>query len=95
MFKVVRGVFKIRYLFLGSAVGGGVGLSRKYEEFKSKLPEMPDFIKNVLDKNPLQTFDIDSWSASLSQLSRDQLDTFNDWLDEARSAIKTSVQNGN
>ncbi|XP_015586682.1 dynamin-like 120 kDa protein, mitochondrial isoform X2 [Cephus cinctus] len=38
--RVLRGVLKIRYLLLGGAVGGGVTLQKKYEQWKDGLPDM-------------------------------------------------------
>ncbi|CAF0780463.1 unnamed protein product [Brachionus calyciflorus] len=40
-------LLKLRYLFLGSAVGGGVAIHNKYENFRSNLPDfswMKEFI---------------------------------------------------
>lgn len=92
MFKVVGGLLRLRYIVLGSAISGGVGLSRKYDEFKQGLPEIPDFFKDLFDFKKLETFDIDSWTASLSQMSKSQLDTFNQWLEEAKTAIQNQNQ---
>ncbi|GBM14638.1 Dynamin-like protein, mitochondrial [Araneus ventricosus] len=39
LFRVVKGALKLRYIILGSAVGGGVQLSRKYDEWKENLPD--------------------------------------------------------
>ncbi|CAG5104082.1 Similar to OPA1: Dynamin-like 120 kDa protein [Cotesia congregata] len=36
--KVLRGVLKIRYLLLGGALGGGISLQKKYEDWKEGLP---------------------------------------------------------
>ncbi|XP_008217592.1 dynamin-like 120 kDa protein, mitochondrial isoform X1 [Nasonia vitripennis] len=38
--KILRGALKIRYLLLGGAVGGGVTLQKKYEQWKEGLPDM-------------------------------------------------------
>ncbi|XP_025073551.1 dynamin-like 120 kDa protein, mitochondrial isoform X8 [Pogonomyrmex barbatus] len=38
--RILRGALKIRYLLLGGAVGGGVTLQKKYEQWKEGLPDM-------------------------------------------------------
>lgn len=38
--RVLRSVLKLRYVVLGSAVGGGVSLHRKYDEWKNSLPDL-------------------------------------------------------
>ncbi|XP_078044320.1 opa1 mitochondrial dynamin like GTPase isoform X2 [Augochlora pura] len=38
--RILRGALKIRYLLLGGAVGGGVTLQKKYEQWKEVLPDM-------------------------------------------------------
>ncbi|XP_076625718.1 opa1 mitochondrial dynamin like GTPase isoform X2 [Colletes latitarsis] len=38
--RVLRGALKIRYLILGGAVGSGVTLQKKYEQWKEVLPDM-------------------------------------------------------
>lgn len=61
--RVLRSVLKIRYIILGSAVGGGVQLSKKYEEWKDNLPDFPDFgwVKDMMP--PADS--IDKFRASL------------------------------
>ncbi|XP_076245617.1 opa1 mitochondrial dynamin like GTPase isoform X2 [Calliopsis andreniformis] len=38
--RILRGALKVRYLLLGGAVGGGVTLQKKYEQWKEVLPDM-------------------------------------------------------
>lgn len=38
--RVLRGALKVRYLLLGGAVGSGVTLQKKYEQWKEILPDM-------------------------------------------------------
>ncbi|XP_030557884.1 dynamin-like 120 kDa protein, mitochondrial isoform X6 [Drosophila novamexicana] len=38
--RILRGALKLRYLVLGGAIGGGVSLSKKYEDWKEGLPDM-------------------------------------------------------
>lgn len=86
MLKFMSLAFRIRYLLPATAVGGYYSARNKYEELKSNLPEMPDFVKNLLDKSKgsLESIDLDSWTASLN----DTTQTFNDWLDEAGEALR-------
>ncbi|XP_011259398.1 dynamin-like 120 kDa protein, mitochondrial isoform X2 [Camponotus floridanus] len=54
--RVLRGVLKIRYLLLGGAVGGGVTLQKKYEEWKEGLPDVK-WIQNLIpNENQWQNF---------------------------------------
>ncbi|XP_017868573.1 PREDICTED: dynamin-like 120 kDa protein, mitochondrial isoform X5 [Drosophila arizonae] len=38
--RILKGALKLRYLVLGGAIGGGVSLSKKYEDWKEGLPDM-------------------------------------------------------
>ncbi|XP_059607943.1 dynamin-like 120 kDa protein, mitochondrial isoform X3 [Phlebotomus argentipes] len=38
--RVLRGALKLRYLVLGGAIGGGMTLNKKYEEWRDGLPDM-------------------------------------------------------
>ncbi|XP_032590340.1 dynamin-like 120 kDa protein, mitochondrial isoform X4 [Drosophila grimshawi] len=38
--RILRGALKLRYIVLGGAVGGGVSLSKKYEDWKDGLPDL-------------------------------------------------------
>ncbi|XP_022228531.2 dynamin-like 120 kDa protein, mitochondrial isoform X4 [Drosophila obscura] len=38
--RILRGALKLRYLVLGGAIGGGMSLSKKYEDWKDGLPDM-------------------------------------------------------
>ncbi|XP_017090267.1 dynamin-like GTPase OPA1, mitochondrial isoform X4 [Drosophila bipectinata] len=38
--RILRGALKLRYLVLGGAIGGGVTLNKKYEDWKDGLPDM-------------------------------------------------------
>ncbi|XP_017069266.1 dynamin-like 120 kDa protein, mitochondrial isoform X4 [Drosophila eugracilis] len=37
--RILRGALKLRYIVLGGAIGGGVSLSKKYEDWKDGLPD--------------------------------------------------------
>lgn len=48
--RVLRGVLKLRYLVLGGAIGGGVTMNKRYEEWKDGLPDMK-WLEEVLPDN--------------------------------------------
>lgn len=39
-FRAVRGILKIRYILLGGAIGGGMTVNKKYEEWRDGLPDL-------------------------------------------------------
>ncbi|KAL0106428.1 hypothetical protein PUN28_016267 [Cardiocondyla obscurior] len=45
--RILRGALKIRYILLGSAVGGGVTLQKKYEQWKEALPDL-GWLENLM-----------------------------------------------
>ncbi|KMQ99191.1 dynamin-like mitochondrial protein [Lasius niger] len=45
--RILRGALKIRYILLGGAVGGGVTLQKKYEEWKEGLPDLK-WVQNLM-----------------------------------------------
>ncbi|KAH7976129.1 hypothetical protein HPB52_008688 [Rhipicephalus sanguineus] len=54
--RILRGVLKVRYIVLGSAVAGGAHVSKKYEEFKDNLPDL-GWIKDALpDRDSMERF---------------------------------------
>ncbi|KAH7973480.1 hypothetical protein HPB49_001513 [Dermacentor silvarum] len=54
--RILRGVLKVRYIVLGSAVAGGAHVSKKYEEFRDNLPDF-GWIKDVLpDQDSMDRF---------------------------------------
>ncbi|XP_052894754.1 dynamin-like 120 kDa protein, mitochondrial isoform X1 [Anopheles moucheti] len=92
--RVLRGVLKLRYLVLGSAIGGGVTLNKRYEEWKDGLPDMkwleevlPDnekwagFTKNLLAvKDAVKdSIEIDP---RIKQLSEHKLNEWRQWFDQ-------------
>lgn len=63
--RILRGMLKVRYIVLGSAVAGGAHVSKKYEEFKDNLPDF-GWIKDVL---PNQDH-FDRFRASLADMKK-------------------------
>ncbi|XP_029178943.1 dynamin-like 120 kDa protein, mitochondrial isoform X5 [Nylanderia fulva] len=54
--RILRGALKIRYLLLGGAVGGGVTLQKKYEQWKDGLPNL-EWVHNLMpDEKQWQDF---------------------------------------
>ncbi|XP_015430429.1 PREDICTED: dynamin-like 120 kDa protein, mitochondrial isoform X2 [Dufourea novaeangliae] len=54
--RILKGALKIRYLLLGGAVGGGVTLQKKYDQWKEILPDMT-WLEDVFpDKEKWQGF---------------------------------------
>ncbi|XP_076220838.1 opa1 mitochondrial dynamin like GTPase isoform X2 [Nomia melanderi] len=54
--RILRGALKIRYLLLGGAVGGGVTLQKKYEQWKEVLPDISWLNDLIPDSNEWQEF---------------------------------------
>jgi optic atrophy protein 1 len=54
--RALRGVLKLRYLVLGGALGGGVTLNKKYEEWKDGLPDMKWFDEIMPDNEQWSKF---------------------------------------
>uniref|UniRef100_A0AAG5DRH7 Dynamin-like GTPase OPA1, mitochondrial n=1 Tax=Anopheles atroparvus TaxID=41427 RepID=A0AAG5DRH7_ANOAO len=92
--RVLRGVLKLRYLVLGGAIGGGVTLNKRYEEWKDGLPDMkwleevlPDnekwaqFTKSLLTvKDAVKdSIEIDP---RLKQLSEHKMNEWRQWFDQ-------------
>ncbi|XP_012523905.1 dynamin-like 120 kDa protein, mitochondrial isoform X8 [Monomorium pharaonis] len=45
--RILRGALKLRYILLGGAVGGGVTLQKKYEQWKEGLPDL-EWLENLM-----------------------------------------------
>ncbi|XP_055593264.1 dynamin-like 120 kDa protein, mitochondrial isoform X2 [Uranotaenia lowii] len=91
--RVLRGALKLRYLVLGGAIGGGVTLNKRYEEWKDGLPDMkwleevfPDndkwakFTSSLLKvKDSVKdSIEIDP---RLKQLSENKINEWREWFD--------------
>lgn len=72
MLKFATVALRLRYLIPATAVGGLYSAKRKYEDIKSQLPEMPEFLKDLYDtsKNTINSIDFNSWSASLNETTQ-------------------------
>ncbi|KAG7212237.1 hypothetical protein KM043_012568 [Ampulex compressa] len=102
--RILRGALKIRYLLLGGAIGGGVQLQKKYEEWKDALPDvswlnniMPneqqwqDFRESLMTarKNIAEKIDIDPRIKQLGEAKYQEYRTwFNQRLDDAIKAAE-------
>ena len=52
---VLRSVLKIRYLLLGTAVGGGASIARQYEDWKKGLPDTA-WLKEMIPEIDIDKF---------------------------------------
>ncbi|XP_015376444.1 PREDICTED: dynamin-like 120 kDa protein, mitochondrial isoform X2 [Diuraphis noxia] len=50
--RVLSSVLKLRYLLIGSAVGGGVSVSKKYQEWKDSLPDL-SWLEDIFPNNDI------------------------------------------
>lgn len=94
--RVLRGILKIRYIVLGSAIGGGVQLSKKYEEWKDQLPDF-SWIKDLappperldqyrtalLEMKDKITLPEKGWLKNRILSIEDKVRLLNDWFSEA------------
>ncbi|KAH8404141.1 hypothetical protein KR215_010315, partial [Drosophila sulfurigaster] len=91
--RVLKGALKLRYLVLGGAIGGGVSLSKKYEDWKEGLPDLKwledalpqgerwsQFSRNLIEVGSVvkNAIDIDP---KLKQLGEDKLSEWRSWFD--------------
>lgn len=104
IFRALRGALKIRYVILGSAVGGGVQLSKKYDEWKDNLPDF-SWVSDLLPPREK----IDEYRDTLINLKNninlpeqgwikrhmsalaDRIDTYVELLDEASDGDPTTM----
>lgn len=86
MLRFVTVALRLRYLVPATAVGGYYSVKRKYEDIKSSLPEMPDFVKDSLD-----SIDLHGWSTSIAESAQ----TLNEWFEEASLALQKRSQMSN
>ncbi|RWS26518.1 hypothetical protein B4U80_03302 [Leptotrombidium deliense] len=105
VYQIVRNVLKIRYIVLGSLVGGGYTASKKYEEWKNGLPDL-SWIKDIVPEqhkfdewsNNLAELrdkygeDTKSWISRFSNELSDKYELFNQWVEEAKLARQLEQQ---
>ncbi|KAI1301858.1 Mitochondrial dynamin-like protein [Halotydeus destructor] len=104
LIRALRGVLKIRYILLGSTVGGGVAMSKKFEEWKEGLPDF-SWMKDVgpsqdsVDKFRSGLLDLrDKFSPEngllkgVSENINGRLDLFNQWLEEAKEQRRKEIE---
>ncbi|CAG2168029.1 unnamed protein product [Oppiella nova] len=94
--RLLRSVLKIRYIILGSAVGGGVQASRKYEEWKESLPkfkwlddlmpsgdQMDSFRSNLIGLRDRFTSE-DGFVAQMNANANQKIELLKQWIEEAK-----------
>lgn len=105
--RALRGILKVRYLLLGGAVGGGVTLQKKYQDWKDGLPDMK-WLGEVLPDNDrwqewrgsLITFtdnvkDSIEIDPRLKSLSQNKIKELKSWFDQRLDdAIEAAESNG-
>lgn len=80
MLKFIGLALRIRYILPATAVGGYYSLKNKYDEFRSNIPELPNF---------------DSWTATLNE-SAQTLNSWFDEAGEAlknKTQLDSSTEN--
>ncbi|XP_017868570.1 PREDICTED: dynamin-like 120 kDa protein, mitochondrial isoform X2 [Drosophila arizonae] len=106
--RILKGALKLRYLVLGGAIGGGVSLSKKYEDWKEGLPDMKwledalpqserwsQFSRNLIEVGSVvkNAIDIDP---RLKQLGEDKLSEWRSWFDNRLDdALEAADYQGN
>ncbi|KAI9583758.1 dynamin-like 120 kDa protein, mitochondrial isoform X1 [Glossina fuscipes] len=91
--RVLRGALKLRYILLGGAIGGGVTLNKKYEDWKDGLPDLK-WLEEVMPKGEKWTQfskalaefgssvkDVIEIDPRLKQLSEDKIAEWRRWFD--------------
>ncbi|CAL8079638.1 unnamed protein product [Calicophoron daubneyi] len=78
--RIATKLFKLRYLLIGGGVGGTYAVHKKYEDFKSSLPDT-SFIKDYIPDDLKLGERIDSLKSSLSVVS----DQSSGYFEELRS----------
>ncbi|CAL7942119.1 unnamed protein product [Xylocopa violacea] len=105
--RVLRGALKIRYLLLGGAVGGGVTLQKKYEQWKEVMPDM-SWLDNIFPsddkwnniRNSLmsvkETFSKIDLDPRIKQLGEAKYREYREWFDQRLDdAIRAAEVNEN
>lgn len=70
-FRVIRSIFKLRYVIFGGVISGGVTLNSKYTEWKENLPDF-QWIQDVLP-DPSQWQKLNSSLVELTSKFKDSL----------------------
>lgn len=105
MFRIVRHLLKVRYIVLGSAVGGGIHAKSKYEDWKDSLPDF-SWIKDLgPDAKDLDSLgsnfvrlkekygsELDGWLNRFSSTTAEKLDLLNQWIEEARIERQKQIE---
>uniref|UniRef100_A0A336MA42 Dynamin-like GTPase OPA1, mitochondrial n=1 Tax=Culicoides sonorensis TaxID=179676 RepID=A0A336MA42_CULSO len=91
--RAIRGVLKIRYILLGSAIGGGMTMNKKYEEWRDGLPDLKWLDEVLPDTEQWRAFNkgLSNTLASfknniqldprIKQISENKMAELRDWFD--------------
>ena len=103
--RIIRGALKLRYILLGSAIGGSVQLSRKIEEWKNGLPDLGwlnnvlpsqeqlnGFSKGLIDFKEKASLEGGGLINNFADRVHMSSDAFKAWLEEAREARRQEEQ---
>ncbi|XP_059224978.1 dynamin-like 120 kDa protein, mitochondrial isoform X4 [Stomoxys calcitrans] len=91
--RILRGALKLRYLLLGGAIGGGMTLNKKYEDWKDGLPDLKwleealpqgekwsQFSKTLMEIGGAVK-DVIEIDPRLKQLGEDKVNEWRQWFD--------------
>ena len=92
-------MLKIRYWVIGGAVGGGVALRDKYENFRKQLPDFSEFLPDETANNLNEMWDRIKTNANLSAgivtgAAHTGVERANTWLLELEKKLGSQIRDG-
>ncbi|XP_037952063.1 dynamin-like 120 kDa protein, mitochondrial isoform X2 [Teleopsis dalmanni] len=89
--RVLRGALKLRYILLGGAIGGGVSLTKKYEDWKDGLPDMK-WLEEVFPQGS-QWNNVSKKLVEISNAIKDVIEIANDDIKAKTTVSALSLSN--